>query len=110
MPTHLAIAWYKPWEWKRLREVAADPERMEATHAEWLRSAKKVLHELQRQGYEPHRVLVGVDELVAWCAEQGLPINGDARSRFAAAKHYRTLPGHETAPPGTSVEAPPEES
>ena len=30
------VAWYSSTEWQRLREVAADPDRLEDTYQEWL--------------------------------------------------------------------------
>lgn len=32
----MGIAWYRPEQWPRLREVSADIEGLEETHAEWL--------------------------------------------------------------------------
>ena len=40
MKRNVGVAWYRPWEWEKLRRVAADPEKLESIHAEWLRIAK----------------------------------------------------------------------
>ncbi len=39
------VAWYRPWEWERLRQVVSDPERPETTHTRWLRTARKACRE-----------------------------------------------------------------
>jgi hypothetical protein len=57
---------------------------LEATHAEWLRNAKKGCRELDAAGATYTRVVVGVDELVAWCREQNRPLDASARAHCAA--------------------------
>ena len=84
MNQNVGMAWYTPWEWDTLRRVAADPEKLEATHAEWLRIAKKAWRDLAAQGVDCQRVIVSVDELVAWCREHGRPVDGPARAAFVA--------------------------
>jgi hypothetical protein len=78
------IGWYTPWEWAKLRGVVADPERLDDTYLAWRRGAKRVLRELREQGIDCQRISVQVDELVAWCREQGRPVDGKARAAFVA--------------------------
>ncbi len=84
--TRVGVAWYKPSEWEQLRQAVTDPERLELTHREWLQIAKKGCRELQANGFDYERVIVAVDELVAWCRDRGVPVDADARSQFAAFK------------------------
>ncbi len=65
MNQRVGIAWYKPWEWEKLREAVSDPEKLEATHREWRRGAIKVLRRLRENSVSCERVVVSVEELVA---------------------------------------------
>ena len=80
----LAIAWYKPEQWRRHHEVAADPDRLEKTFGEWQIIAEKAMKDFAARGVFPVKVVVDVEELLAWCNEKGLPVNGESRSQYAA--------------------------
>src|SRR5262245_40151965 len=82
----VAIAWYAPEQWERIKQVVADPQNFEESHAEWEVSFQRGMHYLSDLGYDVHKVPVDVDELLAWCAAEGRPVDGDARSAFAADK------------------------
>jgi len=89
------IGWYKPWEWDKLRDLVSDPERLEASHRNWRRGAKRVLREMREQGIDCQRVSVRVAELVAWCREQGRPVDGKACADFVAHQVLRQHEGRE---------------
>jgi len=80
------VAWFKPEQWQALRNASVDRKKMEETHSEWLLNANRALKELRAQGMTVEPVEIDVKELVAWCQEQGLPLNSSARSRYAAEK------------------------
>ena len=42
----IAVAWYRRDQWERLRELAADPEKLEPTYDEWLEMAQRKLMEI----------------------------------------------------------------
>ena len=79
----IAIAWYRPEQWQRLLAISADAPQLEKTHGQWLAGAEKAEKDLGNRNIFPHRVLVDVDELKAWCTTNNLPVNGDSRSRYA---------------------------
>jgi hypothetical protein len=79
------IAWYRPEQWQRLREVSVDVETLERNHAEWLAIANKALNDLERGGVSVLKVDVDVEELLTWCGQRGLPV--DARSRASFTEH-----------------------
>ena len=80
----LGLAWYKPEQWGRLLEIAADAEELEKTYAEWLAIANKALRDLEAQFVFPEKVEVDVEELLAWCRERKRPVDGAARSEYVA--------------------------
>ena len=79
-----AVAWWRPEQWARLREVSVDRAELEETYAEWVAGANDAIRELEAAGVNIERAEVDVEELLAWCNEKGLPVDGDSRSRYAA--------------------------
>jgi len=82
----IGIAWYTPEEWKRLKSVAADADALDDTHRDWLKNATGHLKWLSQQGFEVIKVLIDVDEWVAWCQKNGKALDGAARSEFTSLK------------------------
>jgi Asp-tRNA(Asn)/Glu-tRNA(Gln) amidotransferase A subunit family amidase len=89
--TRVGVAWYRPEQWQRLREISIDKDVLEETHAEWVQNAERAVQELRRQGMNPVKVDVDVEELLQWCASRHVAVNGEARSTYVAAKLERIL-------------------
>jgi hypothetical protein len=85
---NLGVAWYRPEQWQRLRELSADPEVLENTHEEWFHMAEEKMGELLKAGIEVWKIPVDVEELRGWCEMQGIPLDGYARAKFVAQKLY----------------------
>ena len=83
-PVKAAIAWYKPNQWQRLREIAEDRDELEATHEEWEILAEKALKDFAAKGLPVTKITVDTEELLPWCNERGLKVNGKSRSQYAA--------------------------
>jgi hypothetical protein len=82
--THIAVAWYDPVQYERLREVASDPENLDDSFDDWHRGATRVLAELESKGTRVEKVPVDIEALVRWCREQARPVDGPARAEYAA--------------------------
>jgi hypothetical protein len=82
----VGVAWYRPDQWQRLLEVAADSDSLHNTHPEWEIEATVRLQDLRNMGISVYRVDVDVEELLRWCNERDLELDGAARSRFVAEK------------------------
>ena len=76
------VAWYSSTQWQQLREVAADPERLESTYQEWLAVADQAWKKIEASGIALVKVTVDVSELIAWCGERDIPIDGKARAQY----------------------------
>ena len=76
------MAVYSEAEWQTLREVAADPEALEETYAEWRRVHEDGIRKLAASGLSAEPVEVRVAELQAWCAARKRPLDGSARVEF----------------------------
>lgn len=79
-----AVAWYKPNQWRRLREISGDRDRLEETYGEWQILAEKALKDFAARGLPVTKVSVDTEELLLWCNERGLKVNDDSRSRYAS--------------------------
>ena len=87
--TVVAIGWYEPGQWERLREVSADAKEMPANYQDWLAMASNTFAELVSLGFKVRIMVVDVDELLKWCQERGLPVNAESRSKFVTEEASR---------------------
>ncbi len=79
----VGVAWYRESEWEKLRQLAADPEMLEETYAEWTKVYEDGIRQLRASGLVPERVEIEVEELRAWCTAQECPLDGNGRAAFA---------------------------
>jgi hypothetical protein len=84
--TEVGIAWYEPEQWQRLLEISADRDELEESHQEWVRDVERAIKELNRNGIQCVKVAMDLEQLLAWCQSQNIPVNGEARSRYVAEK------------------------
>lgn len=82
----VAVAWYTPQEWARVKAVAADPEVFEDSFEEWEAMATDALHDMRNAGIISFKVLISADELQAWCLAHGKPVRADARAQYVLEK------------------------
>ncbi len=80
----VGIAWYRPEQYGLLRALSTDTDAMEKPCEEWLAGVNRTVDELRRIGVGAQRVDVEIKELVAWCQQRGVPLDGQARAQFAA--------------------------
>ncbi|SRR6266567_7394826 len=78
------IAWYRPGQWERLREVAEDAENLEETYEAWLQTAERMIREGIPANISIEKVDLDVEEVLAWCNARGLAINAETRSRYVS--------------------------
>jgi hypothetical protein len=86
VPMMLGVAWYRADQWQRFRTLASDRNALHESYAEWEASAIEKLRELRTLGIVARAVLIDIDELVHWCRERKLAIDGAARAQFVAEK------------------------
>lgn len=79
-----AVAWYKPNQWSRLREISEDRNQLEETYREWQDYAEQALKDFAARGGLLEKVTVDTEELLAWCKERGLKVNAKSRSLYAS--------------------------
>jgi hypothetical protein len=78
------VAWYRPEQWERLREVSEDVENLEETYQAWLQTAERMIRDGVPANILVERVDIDVEEALAWCNAQGLAMNAAARSQYVS--------------------------
>jgi hypothetical protein len=87
------VAWYRPEQWQRLREVSEDADNLEETYDAWLKSAERMIRDGIPAGVVVEKIDVDIEEMLAWCNVLGLPMNAASRARFIS---ERVRQRHET--------------
>lgn len=80
------IPWYRPEQWARMRQVAADADKLEKTFEAWKKVATKTIRDLSEQGFRVHKIELDRDEFITWCKRNNKEADGPARARFVAEK------------------------
>ena len=88
------VAWYRPEQWQRLREVSEDVENLEETYDAWLQTAERMIRDGIPADVVVEKIDVDVEEVLAWCNVMGLPMNTASRARFVS---ERLRQKHETS-------------
>ena len=80
----VGIGWYDATQWAKLKEVAADSDRLDDSHEAWQRTADRTAEELASQGMTVRRVPIDVDALIQWCRVHDKAIDGKARAEYTS--------------------------
>jgi hypothetical protein len=78
----MGVSWYRPEQWERLREISEDKATFDTSYEESLVEWEKKIQDLEAQGIRPIKVEVDVEELLTWCATQGLAVTPETRTKF----------------------------
>ncbi|MGO9275615.1 MAG: hypothetical protein ACLQOO_36155 [Terriglobia bacterium] len=82
----VGVGWYRPEQWQRLLEISSDRDQLEDTHEEWLENATRVFNRLKRLGGPVVKMDIDVEDMLAWCAKNGLAVNGESRAKYIVEK------------------------
>ncbi len=80
------VAWYKPEQYTRVRELSTDKDAMFESYEEWRVNAEDVCLKLLGEGVVIKKVEVDLDDMLAWCRLHGKDFNGAARSEYVSHK------------------------
>jgi hypothetical protein len=78
------VAWYRPEQWARLREVSEDVENLDETYEAWVQTAEQLLRDGIPADVTVEKIDIDVEEVLAWCNVRGLPMNAESRSRYVS--------------------------
>lgn len=80
----IAFCWFQENEREVLKKI--DPDSMDNSYDEWLKSANEAIHSLQTQGSVVKKVTIRVSDLIAWCDKRNLKLDSQSRSKYAVYK------------------------
>jgi hypothetical protein len=80
----VGIAWYRREEWPKLLAASADRDQLEDTYDEWVSGVEETLSRLSAEGIHAEKVDIDMDKLIAWCREKQVPLDGNARAKYAS--------------------------
>jgi len=83
---NVGIGHYRPKDYLKIYNMSEDKETMNETWKEWKKKKDKAKAGLEKQGLHVVDVLVFPKELKKYCEEQGIKIDGKARSKFVSYK------------------------
>lgn len=78
------VSWFQPEQWERLLEISEDCDQLGDTYEEWRKNASMAFEELKSEGQNVKKVKMDLEQLVYWCNEHNLPINGKSRSQYVS--------------------------
>jgi hypothetical protein len=84
--TYYGVGWYTRKDWNKLKEVSVDSDALDNTYEEWLLNAENSIRQLKEQNIQIIKVHIKTIDLIEWCKDKSVPIDGKARSQFAAQK------------------------
>jgi hypothetical protein len=80
----VGVAWLDREQWRQLCEVAVDRSKLDDTFEEWEANARRALANLRSVGVNAEPFEVRVSELLRWCAERKLPVDGTSRAEYVS--------------------------
>ena len=82
----MGVTWYRPEQWELLQQAVEDKEHFDMTYEESVLDSESKIKQLEAQGLRPVKVEADVEEMLTWCADQGLPITPENRTKFMMTK------------------------
>ena len=80
----VGVTWYSADNWARVKAAATDPDRFEATYADWHAMAVDALADLRKAGIDATPFNVDAGRLLAWCLMHNKPNNAASRAEFVS--------------------------
>ena len=79
----IGLSWFRERDYPRILEIMDDPDSLPPTFERWKLAAEKLEAWSKAKDYVVIRAIIDPGEFGAWCASQGLQLDGTARSLFA---------------------------
>ena len=80
------LAYYPKKDWERLVKLREDKANQHDTWEEWQQEFQNTKQNLEKQGLAVSKCVVNADELLQYCFERELKLNGKTCSQFVSEK------------------------
>lgn len=84
--TLFGIGAYEKEDYEEILKISEDKDQMDETWEEWKSNKDRTKLELEKYGMKVVDIIVKPMELMKYCRERGLSINGKSRSRYVTEK------------------------
>lgn len=81
---NIGIVWYTEDEWKKMKEISVDSERLENSFKEWEEMVRKTLADMKATGILGTKVFIKAEEFFIWCKIHSLPVDASSRSKYVS--------------------------
>ncbi|CAG35640.1 hypothetical protein [Desulfotalea psychrophila] len=78
-----AMVWYKEEHWDTLMSLFNDAELLPQSYQAWLKRAEAKKQEVEAEGDQVIKVFIDPETFPAWCEENNLTMNSEARAQLA---------------------------
>lgn len=78
------IVWYNEEEWKKIKRISVDSERLEDSFQEWEEMALRTLADMKATGIDGEKVFIKAEEFLIWCKIYSLPVDASSRSKYVS--------------------------
>lgn len=86
MDSNIGVGDYRKEDYQEIYRLSEDKDNMEETWEEWKANKNRAIKNLQKMGLKTIDIIVTPKELVKYCREKGLKINGKSRANFISFK------------------------
>lgn len=89
----IGMAWYKPENFVRLREMFEDGHKLHRTYEAWFSAAETGRKKFEAEGVRIVCVDIDPDQFPEWCKINGMKLNAEGRNRYASLIAYKVVTG-----------------
>ena len=82
----IGIFWVRAEDYERFLDICTDRLNLPPTYEEWLSQVNQRLQQFEGRGLNLVKVIVDLDELIAWCRATRRKIDADSRTAYASYK------------------------
>ena len=79
----ISFMWLTKASYPRFLEVITDRQRFTDRYEDWERIAQRRFDDFRARGFDPVKIVVDPDEMLAWCRANGRAVDSNGRSAFA---------------------------
>lgn len=86
MESNIGVGEYRKEDYQEIFRISVDKDNMEDTWEKWKANKNRTIKKFQNMGLKTVDIIVKPKELVNYCRENGLKINGKSRAQFVSFK------------------------
>ena len=81
---NIGIVWYTEKEWRKMKDISSDSEKLEDSFIEWKKMAEKSIKDMKAIGIIATKVLVKAEEFSIWCKIHSMTLNSGSRAQYVS--------------------------